>query len=279
MVGMMERKEIVGSDGFLYCSICGEPVEKEIDMPLLDGTGRKGKKKVHFMCRCRQEEKEAYERRLRFREEQRDIDILRQLSLMDARLKRASFDDYKVTDENKKIFDLAKRYVEDFDAIFYKGKDILQGILFWGGVGTGKSYTAAAIANGLLDRMQPVVMTSFIKLIEELSGFDSDTGSYMARLNQAKLLIIDDLGAERGTDFALEKVYDIVDSRYRSRKPIILTTNLDLPHIKSCDDIRYSRIYDRIFEMCYPVKMDGLSWRKKSAAAQFAETKKILTGC
>lgn len=97
-------------------------------------------------------------------------------------------------------------------------------------------------------------------------------------MNQSKLLIIDDLGAERGTDYSLERVYDIIDSRYRSNKPIILTTNLTMEQMKNCEDIRYNRIYDRIFEMCYPVKVNGLSWRKRGAASRYAATKQILEG-
>lgn len=270
----MKKKEIVGADGFLCCSVCGETIEREMMVPLLDGSNRKRKMRVICMCRCQREEKEAYEKRLRFEEEQRTIDNLRQLSLMDARLKPVRFSTYKVTEENRKVFGIAKRYVENFGEMFSNG----QGILFWGNVGTGKSYTAAAIANELLVQMQSVIMTSFIKLLDEMSDIDRDDGEYIAKLNRAKLLIIDDLGAERGTDFALEKVYDIIDSRYRSGKPIILTTNLEISYMKSCNDIRYSRIYDRVFEMCYPVKMDGLSWRKKEAAIRFAETKRILEG-
>lgn len=270
----MKREEIAGADGFLCCSICGEPVEREINMPFQDSIGGQ-RKRVRCVCRCQREEKEAYEARIRFEEEQRTIDNLRQLSLMDASLNSAKFACYKVTEENRKAFGIAKRYVENFTQMFAEG----QGILFWGSVGTGKSYTAAAIANELLDRMQSVIMTSFIRLLDEMSDFESKNDRwYIRKMNQAKLLIIDDLGAERGTDFSLEKVYDIIDSRYRTGKPVILTTNQEISQMKSCEDIRYSRIYDRIFKMCFPVKMDGMSWRKKDAAKRFAEMKNLLEG-
>lgn len=277
----MERKTIVGKDGLLHCAVCGEAVEMMIGFPLMDGNGGKEPRKVHRMCRCEKEEKEAYDRRMKFEEEQRRIDDLRRLSLMDTKLRGVRFSNYQVTDENRRVFGIAKKYVENFDVMLSKN----QGILFWGNVGTGKSYTAAAIANELIDRMHSAIMTSFIKLLNEMMQFggnDTDkrlsAADYIQKLNQAQLLVIDDLGAERGTDFALEKVYDIIDSRYRSGKPIILTTNLEMSQMKNCDDIRYNRIYDRIFEMCYPVKVDGLSWRKKEAAARFADTRKILEG-
>ncbi|MFQ9895045.1 MAG: hypothetical protein ACLRWA_02290 [Lachnospira sp.] len=75
--------------------------------------------------------------------------------------------------------------------------------------------------------MIPVVMTSFVKILAEHPGANPDEEErIMAGLNAAKLLIIDDLGAERSTDYALEKVYNIIDSRYLSGKPLILTTRI-----------------------------------------------------
>ena len=66
------------------------------------------------------------------------------------------------------------------------------------------------------------------------------------RLCRYPLLIIDDFGMERGTEYALEQVYNIVDSRYRSQKPLIVTTNLPLNEIRHPQDTAHARIYDRI---------------------------------
>ena len=268
----MIGKEDVGKTELRSCSICGENVEMIINFPLLDGTGRFEPRKVARNCRCQREKKEAYENKIKFEEAQSRINELRKLSLMDKKLKDVVFSTYRMSDDNKKAFGIAQKYVENFDEMFKRS----QGLLFWGNVGTGKSYTAAAIANELMHRMHSVIMTSFIKLLREMDSMDKDTIYHLNRLNEAKLLVIDDFGAERGTDYALEKVYDIIDSRYRAGKPIVLTTNLRLEDMKNCEDIRYNRIYDRIFEMCYPVKVDGMSWRKKEAIARFEDTKKIL---
>ena len=89
-------------------------------------------------------------------------------------------------------------------------------------------------------------------------------------------LIIDDLGAERSTDYALEKVYNIVDSRYRAKKPLILTTNLSMDEMKDTADLRYGRIYDRIFELCYPMQFVGPSWRRREATRRFNDMKALL---
>lgn len=266
------REEVVGEDGLRYCSVCGERTEHIYDFPKLDSAGSTEKRKISIPCKCKRDKQAEYEKRLEFEETQRQISQLKKLSLMDAKLSGVDFSTYKHTDENKRALNLSKNYVERFGEMYEKG----QGLLFWGDVGTGKSYTAAAIANELLNKQITVVMTSFIKLLNSMGNFEIEDEDFINRLNKAKLLVIDDLGAERGTDFALEKVYDIIDSRYRTGKPIILTTNLTLPYMQNCTDIRYNRIYDRIFEMCYPVKMTGMSWRKKDAVVRFDAMKKIL---
>lgn len=229
--------------------------------------------KVHIMCSCEKKEREAYEKEHKRQEEMRVVEGLRKLSLMDDKLSQARLESFKETDDNARLLKIVRNYIVNFEKMYEDN----QGLLLWGPVGTGKSYAAAVIANELLDRRTSVVMTSFIKILKEVGTFDDDNGK-IEKMNQSKLLIIDDLGAERGTDYSLERVYDIIDSRYRSNKPIILTTNLTMEQMKNCDDIRYNRIYDRIFEMCYPVKVNGLSWRKREAASRYAATKQILEG-
>lgn len=91
------------------------------------------------------------------------------------------------------------------------------------------------------------------------------------------LLIIDDFGMERGTEYALEQIYNIVDSRYRSRKPLIVTTNLTLDEIRHPQDTAHARIYDRLLEMCVPVSCIGVSLRKENALEKL-ERLKILIG-
>ena len=270
----MKITEIRGADGLYRCSVCGVVTRRAIDYPVFDGRGSTRRLAVRVMCRC-QEAVEAEEKaREKFQADMQKISELRKLSLMDARLMDAAFSNYLVKPENERAYKLAVRYVERFDDMMKSG----QGIMFFGPVGTGKSYTAAAIANELINRKHSAVMTSFIKLLEKMRSFDTDDGEYIDRLNHADLLVIDDLGAERSTDTALENVYSIVDSRYRSRKPLILTTNLEMEQIKNPADIRYARIYDRIVEICYPVKMNGFSRRKQEAVRRFDEMKRILEG-
>ena len=119
-------------------------------------------------------------------------------------------------------------------------------------------------------------MTSFVKILQNVQG--EEEAEYIAMLNTAKLLILDDLGTERNTDYALEKVYNIIDSRSRASKPMVLTTNLDLRDMMEASDIRYQRIYDRILETCFPVRVAGDSFRRISAEQRFDKMAKFMEG-
>lgn len=254
-------------DGLLYCGKCHTP--KQARMEIFGA-----QKTVPITCQCRKQELEALEKRERERRDMEIVAKLRHRSLMDDKFSSQTFASFLQTSQNGNVFRLCQRYVDGFDEMLRRN----QGLLFYGDVGTGKTFSSACIANALLDKKVPVVMTSFVKLLERSKSFSDDEDKLIWQLNQAKLLIIDDLGAERGSDYALERVYDIVDSRYRANLPMILTTNLNLEDMKTEQDIRRSRIYDRIFEVCYPVKFTGISFRKAEANKRFKEMRSFLEG-
>lgn len=251
-------------DGLLWCGKCHTPKQCRVTMLGREYT-------PYCLCKCGQErlekEKAEHERHERFAEGQR----LKTVSGMSAMLLRSNFDGYRITPENQKAYVRCKQYAERFEEMSKKN----QGLLLYGGVGTGKTFSAACIANCLLDRGISVVMTSFAQLLGKGKGFDIDSET-VDKLNRARLLIIDDLGAERNTDFALEKVYSIIDSRYQSGLPMVLTTNLDLQEMQTCADIRYKRVYERVLEVCYPVRFSGNSLRKAEAANRFKEMEEFL---
>ena len=258
--------DYIGEDGLLYCGKCHTKKQTRITFTF-------GKEQVTKtpprLCDCA---RKAAEDELQQRQAQKRVDAvarLREASLMDSRFKGSTFLDFHVNQHNAKAHKIAKRYAERFEQMMESN----QGLLFYGAPGTGKTFAAACIANQLLENQIPVVMTSFVKLMD-MDNHDDE--SIIRRLNLADLLIIDDLGAERGTDYALEKVYNFVDSRYRAKKPMLLTTNLTLDQIKSTTDMRYQRIYDRILQCCYPVEFTGPSWRRREAAARFDAMKALL---
>ena len=156
----------------------------------------------------------------------------------------------------------AKRYVEHWEDAARKNI----GLLLFGDVGTGKSFLAGCIANALLEQDVPVLMTNFPTILNRMTGlFGSGRADFLASLNAYDLLILDDLGAERGTEYALEQVFAVIDARYRSRKPLVVTTNLTLDALKHPDDLAHARIYDRILEICAPILFGGENLRVEKA--------------
>ena len=277
--GMIQEKQAVitagdyiGDDGLLYCGKCRTKKETVLKFP--DGTifGAGGERKVSCQCKCQVEAERNRKAKEQYEQDMMRIRRMRDASLMDVKYKDAYFDTYKVTQSNRRAYNLAKHYSQKFDQMYAEN----QGIIFYGPVGTGKSHTAACIGNWLLDHNHSVVMTSFVKILQNIEK--QDEAGYIAMLNSAKLLILDDLGTERSTDYALEKVYNIIDSRSRTSKPMILTTNLSLNDMLDAEDIRYKRIYDRIFETCFPVEVPGDSFRRISAAQRYDRMEKYMEG-
>ena len=148
------------------------------------------------------------------------------------------------------------------------------GLLLWGNTGNGKTYAAACIANSLIDLGIPTMITSFPRILN--AWYDKQ--EIIAQVRYYPLLIIDDLGAERNSDYALETVYAVIDERYKAKKPLIVTTNLTLEEICKPKNMDYQRIYDRVLEMCVPVVFQGQSIRRQTANEKLKKAKEILDG-
>ena len=176
--------------------------------------------------------------------------------------------------EERKAMEKAHAYVEHWKEAYRDNT----GLLLFGDVGTGKSFFAGCIANALLDRDVPVLMTNFPSILNRLTGvFAEDRAAFITSLDDYSLLIIDDLGVERNTEYAMEQMFTVIDSRYRSKKPLIVTTNLKLEEIKNPPDLAHARIYDRILERCAPVLFSGKNLREEGARATKAAAKEIVS--
>ena len=166
----------------------------------------------------------------------------------------------------------ARFYADHFDKM--QAENI--GYLLWGSVGTGKSFFAACIANALMEKEIPARMTNFAAVLNDLSGSFEGRNAYIARLCRYPLLILDDFGMERGTEYGLEQVYNVIDSRYRSGKPLIVTTNLSLDELQHPQDTPHARIYDRLLEMCAPILFTGTNFRKQTAQNKLDKLKTMM---
>ena len=227
---------------------------------------------VGCLCKCAAEELEKERARRKAEENLMRIRQMKSAGLQDRTFYHYTFERCDASQENA-IY--AKRYVEHFSEMMQTG----QGLLFWGNVGTGKTFLAGCIANALLEQKIPVLMTSFPKILNALGGlYSAERNEYLASLNRYTLLVIDDMGIERESQYTIETIYTVIDERYKSGRPLIITTNLHLDVLKKPDDLEHARIYDRIMERCMPVYFGGKNYRSELGQGNRDVTKKILTG-
>lgn len=251
-------------DGVLYCGRCQTPKRAEINIGGVDMM-------VPVMCSCAEKEWDKLKKAEEHRQSDAYINQLRIQNINDIPGPEMTFD--KDDGSAPDITTKAKRYVERWDTLL----KVNAGLLLWGNTGNGKTFTAACIANALIDKGVPVLMTSFPKILSAVTGmYAEDRVEYLNEMKNFKLLILDDFGAERNTSFALETVYAVIDARYQQRLPLIVTTNLSLDELKSPKDMSYQRIYDRVREMCVPIKFEAASRRKEKAKDKFRVAQEIF---
>jgi len=260
------EKEYI-KDGHAYCKVCHE--RKDGDVMEFFGN----KMILRVACKCDRE----IEKQKKRREKQMEIERLKRTCFNSMREWSYTFENYQ-GEENQSLM-IAKNFVEDYEKM--KKENI--GLLFYGSVGSGKTYLACSIANSLIEQYQiSVKIRNFAQIINELqkSSFDFDKNAYIESLVNTSVLILDDLGIERDTSYAKEQVYNIVNNRYLKHKPTIFTTNLSYSQIENCtESVEYQRIYSRIIEMCIPVMVLGEDYRKVIQEEKLKRNKeRLLTG-
>ena len=249
-------------DGLLHCGKCGTP--KQCRVKLLGKTIS-----PKCLCKCEAERMKQEEEQAKQKEFLERIKKYRKMGFPESQMQDWTFENDDRS--NAKLSDMAKRYVDNFAEFRKDGK----GLLLYGGVGTGKTYIACMIANALIDKGYPVLVTNFARILSTLQG-TFDKQEYLDSLNQFKLLVIDDLGIERDTGYAKEQVFNIIDSRYRAGLPMIITTNLTMQELATESNLADKRVYDRIIERCFPVEVAGESRRMKKLINSFDEMKNKL---
>lgn len=257
-------------EGFLCCGTCRE--RKEMDITVPESLRPSGVMHVRQNCRCERERYEAQEKARREQDFQIRMERLRRDGITDPAYLKYTFD--QDDRRNPEVSDVCLKYVQNWDSM--KADNI--GILFYGDVGTGKSFLACCIANALLGRLVSVSVTNFPRILNTLQGsFDDERQKRIDRLQQYSLLVIDDLGVERDTAFSVEQVYNVIDTRARSGKPLIVTTNLSMKDLQSPPSLAHSRIYDRVLEMCpIRLKLTGDSRRVGNANDRKNKARRLL---
>ncbi|MBR4345994.1 MAG: ATP-binding protein [Oscillospiraceae bacterium] len=250
-------------DGLVYCGKCNTAKQTRVTIC--------GKVYMPYcLCKCKKEELDRKEREQREYETKVRIEKNRAKCFHNKELMANRFD--KADTEDSKLLISCVRYADNFAQMLADGT----GLILHGGVGVGKTYAAACIANAVISSGYTCYMTDFSRILHTLSDFKQDKQLYLDTLNSYDLLVIDDIGAERDTEYANEVVVSVIDSRCKSNKPMIITTNLTADDFFQTEDIRKKRIYSRMLELCIPVECTGRDRRIKKSADRKSKYKDLL---
>ena len=253
----------VGDDGLLYCRRCNTHRQKRVTFPW-------GDRVVPVVCACLAEKIEQEEKAQAERDKAAAVRRYRSMGFPEREMERFTFENDDGA--SPAITKAMKAYVEQFDTFRKEGK----GLLLYGNVGTGKTFHAGCVVNALIDRGIPCLMTSFSRLTNQINGMWEGKQAYIDSLSRFSLVAIDDLGVERDTEFMNESVTTIIDSLYRAKVPMIITSNFTPAQLTEDCEIRKRRVYDRMLERCHPIKVDGPSRRKEKGRGDYRDMNKLL---
>ena len=233
-------------------------IERACPVGVCDGSGWIiGPEDVARPCQCREE-------RLR-RTRTRGVS-----SVIPPRYRGVSFDRPPVSDmerdlQTKSAVADIRRYADDIDARLDEGR----GLWLFGNTGTGKTTLAMLVSKAALDAGRSVAIYSLPKLLARIRRtYDAEPGgdSYLEffdRLTGVDLLHLDDLGAERSTEWVIEQLYALINERYERRLSIVVTTNVE--HAQLEEQIG-ERTVSRMNEMCDEIALFGSDRRYGQAA-------------
>jgi DNA replication protein DnaC len=277
-----------GTPAPVLCEFCGK--ERYTEGTSLFDDGR-----IHWFpgganpCSCpeaqawRAREQEKLRAQKKAEEERKVREQLQGIILnsgMGERLRQRLFRNFEAdTPDRKKTVAAARAYAQNFDRHLPKpGAPVFgfNGLLITGTKGTGKTHIAAAIANYLLSKGTAAICMTERNLfgqIQKTYSLGRENGMSEADVRgiyeSIPLLVIDDMGKEKPSEWTLATLYAVIDGRYNKAMPLIVTTNYDMQSLvkrltpKDGDKITAEAIVDRLSETCESIVMTGDSWRSR----------------
>ena len=253
-------------DGILVCKKCGKPREYRVP-----GNSVVPSMLVPSMCDCQKAKEEA--RKAETERKERELRTRKLRAACFAASGRYADLTFDADDgRNPEQTTVCKAFAATFDP-----KDPM-GLVLYGNRGTGKSFHASCIANAVVELGFSCLVTDIKQVVNLMeSGFEKRREN-LSRILAPDLLILEDLGAQRSTEYVMEHVYDVIDGRYKAGKPMVITTNFDFRTriLNVTDDDPYARVFDRIVEVSLPVRYEGASRRREIGARNRADFRKKL---
>ena len=175
------------------------------------------------------------------------------------RIQDYRFENFIITKTNKKEIEIAKDFTDKCI-----NKNQKNGLIITGKSGTGKTHLATAILNELTEKDMLVLMGRLILLLDVIKDtfkdFSSKEKDIIELYSKVDMLIIDDLGTERISSWALEKLYTIIENRNENKLPIIVTTRFDKESLldrfyQSEDEELAEDVIEKLYQFCYGIEL------------------------
>ena len=274
-------KPSIDKNDYIECEYCKNKLyRKTIDWNLY---GTKRVMKLDYeRCNCKDAQKYWNEydmKKLQMLEEEKKLRMMQEFankvdkiiknSKMSKRNLNYKFENFEVNSNNKKVYQSLKNYSEKLVNEVER-----KGLILVGNNGVGKTHLACSIANELIKNGIPIIYGTLINLLAELKNtydvYNNISEMKIIKLyEKVDLLIIDDLGKEKPSEWGLEKLFTIINSRYENNLPVIITTNYDqnslINRLSINGEIETAKsIISRLYEMCYLVKIEDRDHRIKN---------------
>ena len=214
---------------------------------------------ISHICSCKKQKQILYR-----------IEKFKKLSITDRNSGNDNFNNAILScDAEKQLYSKIKKYVQGYDKVL----EINDGLLFLGKPGTGKTFLANCICNYLTKHNYTVLSFNLGSYLRTLKNDFSQETIFLKAVEDVDMLFLDDLGSEKVSDeWGKEKIFAIIDARYRASKPILITTNLDIFELREFLEFRKSdKILDRINQMTKQFKFVWASKRKPNKKSFWEE--------
>ena len=264
---------VIDTDNKMHkqCKFCGKLLDLKNYMALYENNYIENIATAYSRCNCKEANK-IWKRYDEFIEKEKlkefnlnQIAKLFKNNNLGKRQLNSTFENYKITNKNKKAYENAKKYANKLI-----NGETDKGLFITGTYGVGKTYLASCIANEVIKNKITVVFGTLIQLLDYIKDTykDSDMSDkeYLNLYSSVDLLIIDDLGKEKPTEWVLEKLFLIVNNRYNNYLPIVITTNYNRNQLRErlCVNKNYSMvdsIISRLYEMCGGIEIKDVDHR------------------